>query len=173
MSVLGLSFSSQSHFYCVSIGKTTTNIGTLIQFISISSAIGLYLLYISHTTWNTAFMTGLESLITMQICRINYRNWCVGELVLHLYYSWTLGLLPNVASLRYSYRCLSELVELAPLPYYCERPTYNANTFIYFLLPFWDIIRIFISAVSFLPLVDFVTLCLQKALIWLTIWLYL
>ena len=63
--MLGLSFSSQSHFYFVSIAKTTTNIGTLIHFIFISSAIGLYLLYIYHTTWNTAFMNGLESLITM------------------------------------------------------------------------------------------------------------
>ena len=71
----------------------------------------------------------------------------------------------NVVSLRYSYRCLSELVELPPLPYYCEQSTYNANTFIYLMSPFWDIIRISILIVSFVPLVDFVTLCLQNAFI--------
>ena len=63
-----------------------------------------------------------------------------------------LGHRRNVASLRLSYRysfgrCSSEQAQMVPLPYSRGRPT---RDWLIFLSPFLDVIRIFMSTVSFL-----------------------
>ena len=77
----------------------------------------------------------------------------------------------NVASLRLSYRysfgrCSSEQAQLVPLPYSRERPTRNCMIF---LSPFLDVIRIFMSTVSFLAQLGLGILFLYNAFFWVMI----
>ena len=65
----------------------------------------------------------------------------------------------NVAGLSLFYRyyfcrCSSELTELVPLPYSCEKSTRYSDRYHDFLPPFLDVIKMSMSAVSFVAQLD-------------------
>ena len=76
--------------------------------------------------WNTVVMTGMILLVATWNYWISYKNGYAGLLVLHLLPLWTIGSLLKCRSLyhrHYFGRSLSELAELAPLPYFQGRST--------------------------------------------------
>ena len=111
-------------------------------------------------------MSGLVLLVATWNFWINYKNMCrtfgpslaaTLEPVAHR---------QNVASLSLFYRyyfgrCSSELAELVPLPY--SRVVILIDCMI-FLLPFLDVTRMSISAVSFLAQLDPGIICLSSPL---------
>ena len=72
--------------------------------------------------WNTVVMSGLMLLGATRNCRISYKNWYAGPLVLHMLPLLNPWLIAKMwpASLFYRYyfgRCSSEIAQLVPLSY--------------------------------------------------------
>ena len=93
--------------------------------------ISINLLY--HHAWNIVVLSGLRFLAATWNCYISYKNIYAGLFVLHLLPLLNFAHRQNVASLSFFYRycfgrCLSELFQLLPLPFFWGRSTCYSDT---------------------------------------------
>lgn len=126
-------------------------------------------------SWDTFVIPLLVLAVTTGLCWLSFWSRCVGclVLVLHLlpFLSWALGWLSQCSQLQFFYRYYFVDIHLNWTSIFLREVYFFAILIGCMMVPspFLDIIRIPMSAVSFLEFLDFGIFCFQNSFIWLMI----